>query len=51
MKTEKKLSGNNKFEPFYSDILNLSRKKNITIVAVRKELIRNATKQQMQNKK
>ena len=51
MKTEKKLSGNNKFEPFYSDILKLSKKKNITLVAARKKLNRKATKQQAQNNK
>ena len=32
-------------EPFYSDILKLSEKKQITLVAARKELIRKATKQ------
>ena len=51
MKTEKKLSGNKKYEPFYSDMLELSKKKNITLVAARKELMRKATKQQIQNKK
>ena len=45
MKTEKKLSGNKKYEPFNSDILKLSSKKNITLVAAQKELIRKATKQ------
>ena len=45
MKTEKKLSGNKKHEPFYSDMIELSKKKNITLVAARKELIRKATKQ------
>ena len=45
MKTEKKLSGNKKYEPFYSEILELSKKKNITLVTARKELIRKATKQ------
>ena len=45
MKTEKKLSGNNKFEPFYSDILELSKKKQITLLAARKKLIRKAAKQ------
>ena len=45
MKIEKKLSGNKKYEPFYSDMLELSKKKNITLVAARKELIGKATKQ------
>ena len=45
MKTEKKLSGNKKYEPFYSDILELSKKKQITLLAARKELIRKAIKQ------
>ena len=44
MKTEKKLSGNKKHGPFYSDMLELSKKKNITLVAARKELIRKATR-------
>ena len=47
----KKISGNKKYEPFYSDMLELSKKKNITLVAARKELMRKATKQQIQNKK
>ena len=51
MKTEKKLSGNNKFETFYSDILKLSKRKNIALVAARKELNRKATKQQARNNK
>ena len=51
MKTEKKLGGNKKYEPFYSDILELSKKKQITLLAARKKLIRKATKQQLQNKK
>ena len=45
MKTKKKLSGNKKHEPFYSDILELSKKNKITLVAARKELIRKAPKQ------
>jgi len=45
MKIEKKLSGNKKYEPFYSDILKLSKKKQTTLVAARMELIRKATKQ------
>ena len=45
MKTEKKLSGNKKYEPFYSDILELSKKKHITLLAARKKLIRKAAKQ------
>jgi len=32
------------FEPYYTDILKLSKKKNITLLAARKELIRNASK-------
>ena len=32
------------FEPFYADILELSKKKKITLSAARKELIRNANK-------
>ena len=51
MKTEKKLSGNKKHEPFYSDMLELSKKKKITLVVARKKLMRKATKQQVQNKK
>ena len=50
MKTEKKLSGNKKYEPFYSDMLELS-KKNITLVVARKEIIRKTTKQHAQNNK
>ena len=34
-----------KFEPFYSDILKLSKKKQITLLAARKELIKKAAKQ------
>ena len=32
------------FEPFYADILELSKKKKITLSAARKELIRKATR-------
>ena len=42
MKTEKKLSGNKKYEPFYTDIFELCRKKRITLVAARNKLIRKA---------
>lgn len=34
-----------KIEPFYSDILKLSKKKQITLLAARKELIRKAARQ------
>jgi len=44
MKTEKKLSGNNKFEPYYSDILKLSKKKNISLAEARRELINKEAK-------
>lgn len=45
MKIAKKGPANKKFEPFYSDILKLSKKKQITLLAARKELIRKAARQ------
>jgi len=33
------------FEPYYTDILKLSKKKHITLLAARKELIRKAAQQ------
>ena len=45
MKTARRARPKKKFEPFYSDILKLSKKKQTTLVAARKELIRKATKQ------
>ncbi len=44
MKTARKAREKKKFEPFYSDILKLSKKKKITLLAARKELIRKAAK-------
>ena len=44
MKTVRKAREKKKFEPFYSDILELSKKKKITLLAARKELIRKAAK-------
>ncbi|VAX28837.1 hypothetical protein MNBD_IGNAVI01-2122 [hydrothermal vent metagenome] len=46
MKTVRKSRTKKKFEPFYSDILKLSQKKNISLSEARKELIRKTTKQQ-----
>jgi len=44
MKTVRKAREKKKFEPFYSDILKLSKKKNITLLAARNELIKKAAK-------
>ena len=44
MKTVRKAREKKKFEPFYSDILKLSKKKKITLLVARKELIRKAAK-------
>ena len=45
MKQGTKLATKKEGEPLYSDILKLSKEKQITLVAARKELIRKATKQ------
>ena len=45
MKIARKAHAKKKFEPFYSDILKLSKKKQTTLSAARKELIRKATRQ------
>ena len=44
MKIAKRGPARKKFEPFYSDILKLSKKKQITLLAAKKELIRKATR-------
>ena len=44
MITARRARPKKKFEPFYSDILKLSKKKQITLLAARKELIRKATR-------
>ena len=45
MKIARRGPAKKKFEPLYSDILELSKKKKITLLSARKELIRKATKQ------
>jgi len=45
MKTVIRSRTKKKFEPYYSDILKLSQKKNITLSEARKELIKKADKQ------
>jgi len=45
MRTERKAREKKKFEPFYSDILELSKKKNITLAAARNKLIKKEAKQ------
>ena len=40
----KKRRDKKKYEPFYAEIVELSRKKQITLLAARKELIRKATR-------
>jgi len=45
MKAKKKTRGKKIFEPFYSDILELSKKEQITLNAARKKLIKKAAKQ------
>jgi hypothetical protein len=43
MITKKKSPDKKRIEPYYSDILKLSKKKQITLSAARKELIRKST--------
>ncbi len=45
MEAARKGPSKKSFEPFYSDILKLSKKKHITLLAARKELIKKAAKQ------
>jgi hypothetical protein len=45
MEKGRKFGTKNDGEPLYSDILKLSKEKQITLVAARKELIKKATKQ------
>ena len=45
METTKKGPRKKIYEPYYTDILKLSKKKHITLLAARKELIKKATKQ------
>lgn len=45
MKIEKKARAKKKFEPFYSDILKLSKKKKITLLSAQKELIKREARQ------
>lgn len=45
MKLAKKGPRKKKFEPFYSDILELSKKKNISLLDARKELLRKAARE------
>jgi hypothetical protein len=45
MERGRKFGTKNEGEPLYSDILELSKKKQITLEAARKELIRKAAKQ------
>ena len=45
MKPERKARERKKFEPFYADILALSKKKKITLAAARNELIKKEAKQ------
>ena len=44
MKTARKAREKKKFEPFYSDILELAKKKQITLFAARNELIKKNSK-------
>ncbi len=44
MKTVTRSRTKKKFEPFYSDILKLSKKKDISLSEARKELIKKASK-------
>ena len=44
MKEARKGPSKKIFEPFYTDILKLSKKKHITLLAARKELLKKATK-------
>lgn len=45
MEQRRRARPKNKFEPFYPDILELSKKKQITLSAARKRLIRKHTEQ------
>jgi len=45
MKEARKGPGKKIIEPYYTDILKLSKKKHITLLAARKELIKKAAKQ------